>query len=139
MYKVCSTCGEEKLLSAFRKDKTQKSGRQPRCKVCARAYINANYKRYKEKTVSRNAERMKKMRQRLNEYKAQQKCFFCKEDEIVCLDFHHVDPSTKDLQLSHVTTQSWDTIMEEVKKCIVVCKNCHAKIHAGIINYGPMV
>lgn len=42
------------------------------------------------------------------------------------LEFHHVDPKTK---LFDVTTslgsRSWKVIENEVKKCKLICKNCH--------------
>lgn len=131
--KTCSCCKKEKLLSEFRKDKTKPSGYQSRCKICAREQSNAHYAKYKDSILKRNNSRAREMKQRLNEYKAEQKCTICNEEEVVCLDFHHIDPSTKELQLSRVTTESWETIMNEVSKCVVVCKNCHAKIHAGLI------
>lgn len=133
MYKNCSVCKEEKLLSGFRKDKTQKSGYQPRCKVCVRSAINSSYARYKNKVIANNHARQRETRALLLEYKQAHGCNLCLERSVVCLDFHHLDPSQKDFQLSSVSTQCWERVLEEVNKCILVCKNCHAKIHAGII------
>jgi hypothetical protein len=127
-------CDDEKLITDFRKDKTQKDGRQPRCKICARKTINANYSKYRDKTLMRNAERARVTRLKLREYKEARSCSFCSENNYVCLDFHHIDPNTKSFQLSSVTTESWETIMDEINKCSLVCKNCHAKIHAKLIN-----
>lgn len=133
MIKVCSKCGEEKPLSGFRKDRTQKSGYQPRCKVCARSATNESYSKYKDKAAARYTERDRTTRQRLAEYKSSLQCQCCGENTTVCLDFHHIDPSTKSFQLSNPSTRGWEAIMEEVAKCVVVCKNCHTKIHAGLI------
>ena len=44
--KVCNKCGEEKLLEEFHKQKTEKYGRQNRCKACRRQHQQEN----KEKT-----------------------------------------------------------------------------------------
>lgn len=49
------------------------------------------------------------------------------------LEFHHLDPKEKDFHLSKGGhTRSWDKIKEELNKCILVCSNCHAEIHAGV-------
>ena len=62
---------------------------------------------------------------------------------LTALDFHHIDESTKAFDLSQRSlTKSWDKILEEVKKCLLVCSNCHREIHAGIIdlqNLGLMI
>jgi hypothetical protein len=133
MIKQCSTCNSEKLTSEFRKDKTQPDGFQPRCKVCARAKINADYDRYREKTLIRNRKRQAQTKAIIREYKQQHSCTQCGEPEFVCLEFHHIDPTLKSFQLSSVSTQSDTAINEEIQKCVLVCANCHKKIHAGLI------
>ncbi len=50
------------------------------------------------------------------------------------LDFHHVDPNKKSFSLSvKGLCYSWDSVLQEAKKCILLCKNCHAEIGADII------
>lgn len=133
MYKQCSTCGTEKLTTEFRRDKTQKSGYQTRCKVCARAAIKNTYATNGEATRARNRSREQEMRQRVQEYKQSRSCLFCPERTPICLDFHHLDPTQKDFSLAHTALRSWDTIEAEIEKCVLVCKNCHTKIHAGLL------
>ena len=49
------------------------------------------------------------------------------------LDFHHLDPKTKKFSLSvKGLCYSWETIMLEAKKCVVLCKNCHTEAGAGL-------
>jgi len=49
------------------------------------------------------------------------------------LQFHHLDPNEKDFGISaNGRCRKWETIVEELKKCIMVCGNCHSEIHAGI-------
>ena len=52
------------------------------------------------------------------------------------LDFHHKNPIEKEKSLGglRATVRSWMKIIEEVKKCVLVCANCHREIHAGIRN-----
>lgn len=50
------------------------------------------------------------------------------------LALHHLDPSKKDFALGAIraSIKSWKTIVEEIKKCILLCHVCHCEIHEGI-------
>lgn len=47
------------------------------------------------------------------------------------LEFHHVNPEKKDFQLDlrSLSNRNWGVILEEVKKCILLCSNCHSELH----------
>ena len=46
--------------------------------------------------------------------------------------FHHIDPKTKLFQLSrsNLIAHSWDELLDEAKKCKLLCANCHKQIHS---------
>lgn len=47
------------------------------------------------------------------------------------LEFHHLDPKTKQFQItSH--TRSLARLRAEASKCVLLCSNCHAEVEAGI-------
>jgi hypothetical protein len=48
------------------------------------------------------------------------------------LELHHSDPSVKEDHPSLLRT-SWDRWLTEAQKCIILCCNCHRKVHAGIL------
>lgn len=50
------------------------------------------------------------------------------------LALHHLEPKQKDFSLGAIraSPKSWEAIIKEVKKCILVCHNCHGEIHEGI-------
>jgi len=51
------------------------------------------------------------------------------------LDFHHVDAAKKSFSLSvRGLSYSWKTVVNEARKCVVLCKNCHAEVEAGIVS-----
>lgn len=132
--KTCTSCSVEKELSDFRKDKTRKSGYQPHCKQCARSYHKSAYmEKYSNQVSVRNKQRADVAKQLLNDYKEAHPCVVCGETCVACLDFHHTDPTQKDFTVSQRQNGSLALLMEEVQKCVVVCRNCHAKIHAGLI------
>lgn len=51
------------------------------------------------------------------------------------LALHHLDPKEKDFGLSSIraSPKNWDIVVEELRKCVLVCNNCHAEIHEGLI------
>jgi hypothetical protein len=60
------------------------------------------------------------------------KCCKCGYDRnSSALAFHHTDASSKSFQidLRQCSNRSENVLLEEAKKCILVCHNCHAEIH----------
>jgi hypothetical protein len=47
------------------------------------------------------------------------------------LEFHHVKPSDKlfQLDLRSLSNRKWEAVLDEVKKCRLLCSNCHAEEH----------
>ena len=45
------------------------------------------------------------------------------------LDFHHRIPSEKEMTISKCISLSWDKIKAEIKKCDLLCSNCHREEH----------
>jgi transposase len=51
------------------------------------------------------------------------------------LQFHHVDPSTKRLDLSAGgVALSLDTLRIEARKCVLLCGNCHVEVEHGVVD-----
>lgn len=65
--------------------------------------------------------------------KEQHGCLYCDETLGCVLTFHHLNPSEKEYDVSVLRAHSMEKIKTEIEKCIVVCFNCHRKIHAGLI------
>jgi hypothetical protein len=59
------------------------------------------------------------------------KCIECGNANIFNIEFHHVDGEEKEHGISHMIKEGkkWSSILKEVKKCILLCRNCHAKKH----------
>ena len=56
--------------------------------------------------------------------------------EDCCYDFHHINPEEKDFNISNPQTngaKSWFKIRDELKKCVLLCSNCHRLVHAGLV------
>lgn len=88
-----------------------------RCKKCAG-----------ESVARRRAE----LRKKAVEYMGG-RCSQCEYDKCKsALEFHHLDPSTKSFGISSGSCRSWSRMLKEMKKCILVCANCHREIEYGI-------
>jgi hypothetical protein len=64
------------------------------------------------------------------------KCCICGYSKCVsALDFHHLNPQQKDFSPSaaRASSSSWQKICDELRKCVMVCANCHREIHSGYI------
>ena len=48
------------------------------------------------------------------------------------LSFHHIDPAEKEFTLAIRGSRSWARLVAEVRKCVLLCANCHGEVHAGI-------
>lgn len=67
------------------------------------------------------------------------KCCVCGYNKCIRnLSFHHMYPSQKSFGLSSGGLgKSLESIKIEMKKCILVCANCHGEIHDGFIDPHP--
>ena len=92
--------------------------------------IYADRAEYLKKAV---AERRRKLKQMVVEYKGG-KCIICGYKRYAgAFDLHHVGDSKKEFGLSvRGLTRSWERIKKEADKCILVCANCHREIHGGL-------
>ena len=60
--------------------------------------------------------------------KAGGRCVECGYKEcIAALDFHHVDPKIKEINLNK--NLSLNTKLKEIEKCILLCCRCHRELH----------
>lgn len=53
------------------------------------------------------------------------------------LSFHHVHKNTKDFCIADVgclmSEKSVERVRQEIKKCVLLCANCHQELHAGLV------
>lgn len=89
--------------------------------------------------MSRNSENVKKWRKTTKARIVESlggSCCICGYNKCYdALACHHLDPSKKDLALSAIRAnpKNWNTIVLELRKCILVCHNCHCEIHSNLI------
>ena len=66
-------------------------------------------------------------------------CFACeREGPPALFEFHHWDAREKDFGLSQSgIPYSWDRVVAELEKCVMLCANCHREVHAGVRELRP--
>ncbi len=84
--------------------------------------------------VTRYRQRLK---QKLIDHKGG-RCQRCGYDKPVArvYEFHHRDPAMKEFGISGYLSRSWQTLVTEVEKCDILCRNCHAEVHDEIDKKG---
>ena len=62
-------------------------------------------------------------------------CYICGYKKCArALDFHHLDPSTKIDHVSNIIGHyGLEKVKQEIRKCIILCSNCHREFHDGMI------
>lgn len=75
-----------------------------------------------------------KIKKRMFDYKGGF-CQKCNEGDldISCYDFHHMDPTKKEFNLSGLNSAkiNWNKVKEELDKCLLLCSNCHRTEHSN--------
>ena len=81
----------------------------------------SNSKEYQEK---------RRIVQKAQLYELKTPCAKCGESRPYVIDFHHINPNEKRFNIStRATHYSVNTVREEVKKCVCLCRNCHIEFH----------
>lgn len=102
------------------------------CKECRKKYRKQRRDEHPEIHNEQNKRAQKKRTEWIHELKTP--CVICGESDPCCLDFHHIDPNKKDFTIGKYRNKGKDVLLNEIKKCVSVCSNCHRKIHAGKLN-----
>ena len=56
-----------------------------------------------------------------------QRCGYSKS--LRALQFHHLNPKEKDFHITGRVHHSWAQVQQELKKCVMLCANCHFEEH----------
>ena len=139
----CAECGESNpvVLDFHHKIPTEKSFRisqasmnrvteeQLRLEIdkCIILCANCHIKHENSLRVTSKTYKLKAVRDEYIKSKGS-KCSNCNTTE--SLEFHHLDPSTKITEISHMvkTAASKEDFIAEMDKCQILCRNCH-RIH----------
>lgn len=133
MIKWCNKCLYIKDINDFYKHKTTRDGYRHDCKECSNMRCKGNRKKrgaeyHNEKSRAYTRNNRDKI---VAYYGGKLKCSTCGlEDPCFSVyDFHHLDRTTKTERIGALVNRGWYRIEAELKKCIVLCANCHRRLH----------
>lgn len=120
---------KEQILKLKKEGKTQKEIREiTGASKSTIAYHFNNTTKLKQREY--NKKRRLKDLSWLADLKSSLICQKCGENRWWLLDFHHLDPFTKDKSVSDlIKSSSRERVLEEINKCEVLCANCHRDLH----------
>lgn len=132
--KTCRTCKRDlpNTHEYFAQRRINKQGvqiLQGICKSCHKVYKDTHYKDHKQKYIDQAHNYRDKVREWFTELKKTLKCEKCGEDRYWVLDFHHFMKDKESCVSTLINDCSKKKILAEIKKCRVLCANCHRDIH----------
>jgi len=100
-------------------------------KAYYREYNKGWYQRHRERLLEKRRQHNEELRQWIRRYKSKLRCVECGENHPAVLQFHHRNKAEKKMAVSDLVSRasSLKQITNEIKKCDVLCVNCHAKRH----------
>lgn len=120
-WKFCPVCQLIKPVADFPRNHTY-------CTLCKRD-------RERGRDQSKGKQRRRQLKVAAMELIGGPHCTLCNFSEVIeALEFHHKDRESKERQIANALNRgaTLEQISSEIKKCIVLCANCHRGVHAGI-------
>ena len=128
---VCMSCGRELPITDFVFKDKKHNRRAPRCKDCDREDKRISYAKHYENNREKFIQRRKEFESSNKDFARERKkcgCLIYGEKDIACLDFHHLGDKEFTIS-SEMRNKSKEAIQAEIDKCVVLCANCHRKLH----------
>jgi hypothetical protein len=133
-HKKCSKCHKTKAISEFHKAANSSDGHVCLCKVCKSKSVKAWWRALspedKAAQMLAKSKSLRALRDLVQTHKGEQGCCRCPENDPDCLQFHHPGDDKLECVAELVRSGNADRVWAEIAKCIVLCANCHFKLHA---------
>lgn len=124
--KYCLECSPFGMRNTKRLHLPQRNpNNKKQCPQCGRKF---KWNKNNVCSTCRTFQRRNKQRAKAIEY-CGAKCKNCGHKDSDVLTFHHKNPKTKKFTLCSNWQKSWSTLLKEIKKCELLCANCHMKLH----------
>jgi hypothetical protein len=126
----CYRCGERKPAVEFAWRRKAKRQRDSFCRACRSAYGKEHYAANRQRYIDQAAAHKRELRlvrtALLIEFFETHPCADCGETDPVVLEFDHLYDKAFNIG-THLLQRKWQTILDEIAKCEVVCANCHRR------------
>lgn len=126
--KYCNTCHTTKPFEKFNR---KRNGYNYQCKDCknthSRQYYKSNKAAQYRRVVKNKRARVAENRIKLYDYLITHPCVDCGETDPLVLEFDHQRDKRKEVTKLIYDGYSWETIQDEIAKCLVRRANCHKR------------
>lgn len=126
--KKCNMCHIIKKMHEFNNNKNNICGKGNTCKECNKKYQKQWYLKNKDGHIKGSAYHSKRYADRnryfIYRYLRFCECKFCGEKNIIKLEFDHLHNKLSTIS-KMIMTHSIDNIKKEIRKCQILCSNCH--------------
>lgn len=135
--KICTRCKIKKPLDDFRKRSAVSHGHSSWCKSCFNEYDRERYRNSEKERLRKKKNQssvISKSKEYIWEYLNNNPCVECGESDPIVLEFDHIDSKLKFNNVSELMKYSVEVVKKEIKKCQVLCANCHRRKTAEQFN-----
>jgi hypothetical protein len=126
----CGRCDQLKPVDDFNWRRIERGQRDNLCRACRADYhhehYSANRKRYVDQARIRKQALVLERTRYLIEYFAAHPCADCGEADAMVLEFDHLRDKAFNIG-SALPYRNWQSVLDEIDKCEVVCANCHRR------------
>ncbi len=126
----CGSCGANKPVEEFAWRRKAKGQRDNYCRPCRAVYKQAHYaknrRRYIEAARERREATLAERVEFLVAYLREHPCVDCGEGDPVVLEFDHLRDKAFGIGKGF-RDRNWQSVLDEMAKCEVVCANCHRR------------
>lgn len=126
----CGRCLESKADEDFAWRRKERGQRDNYCRPCRAAYKREHYRRHRARYIDQARRRKEEVGAERLEfligYLREHPCVDCGETDPVVLEFDHL--RDKSFAISEgFRDRTWQSVLDEIAKCEVVCANCHRR------------
>jgi hypothetical protein len=121
----CPRCAQDLPATAF--NWSQGSGYQGWCRDCFREYFRARGDFHRRQVARTQAIRSKRAQSIVLDALRASPCVDCGEQDLLVLEFDHLGDKVAGVATLLAAKGRVDALVEEIKKCEVVCVNCHRR------------
>ena len=126
----CGRCGHEKHVEEFAWRRKSKGQRDNYYRPCRAAYKQehyaANRQRYIESAKMRRQAAVAERFEYLVAFLLEHPCVDCGETDPIVLEFDHLRDKKFGIG-NGLRDRAWQSVLDEMAKCDVVCANCHRR------------
>jgi hypothetical protein len=126
----CGRCNTKKSLDEFAWRRKDLGQRDNYCRPCRAAYKREHYKANRQRYIDQAVRRKRALgTERLDfliAYLRKHPCVDCGETDIVVLEFDHLRDKKFGIAQG-LRDREWQSVLDEMAKCEVVCANCHRR------------